>query len=114
MHEVWSSASYEPHVLSLPFAFAPAMMLIVITYALVMRGEPVLRAWLLLHFASLMPYAVCMMLSPSNVSEQAAAAWFRIAAAFIPMVAVAACGFHARLLGKHRKWAVYVVLCVAI
>ena len=47
MHELWSSASYEPHLLSLPFAFAPAAMLIVIAYAIVMRGAPVLRGWML-------------------------------------------------------------------
>ena len=38
MHELWSSASYEPHLLSLVFALAPAAMLIVIAYAAVMRG----------------------------------------------------------------------------
>jgi hypothetical protein len=40
MHELWSSTSYEPHLLSLPFAVAPAAMLIVIAYAAVMRGVP--------------------------------------------------------------------------
>jgi len=39
MHDLWSSASYEAHLLSLPFALAPAAMLIVIAYAAVMRGS---------------------------------------------------------------------------
>src|SRR5689334_15529800 len=89
MQELWSSTSYEPHLLSLPFAFAPAAMLVVIAYALVMRGEPVLRAWMLLHFAALMPYSIMMTLSPSFVSATAAEAMFRVAAAFIPMAAAA-------------------------
>ena len=65
MQELWSSASYEAHLLSLPFALAPAAMLIVIAYAAVMRGSPTLRLWLLGHCLSLLPYAVVMMLSPS-------------------------------------------------
>src|SRR5215831_13616816 len=93
MHELWSSASYEPHLLSLPFAFAPAAMLVVIAYALVMRGEPVLRAWMLVHFVALMPYSVCMALSPSTISPGAANAAFRIAGAFIPLAAAAGAGF---------------------
>jgi len=47
MQELWSAASYQPHLLSLPFAFAPAAMLVVIAYAVVMRGEARLRVWLL-------------------------------------------------------------------
>src|SRR5690242_14761551 len=80
MQELWSSASYSPHPLSLLFAFAPAAMLVVITYALVMRGEPVLRAWLLLHFVTMMPLFVTITLAPSIVSPKAATALFRIAA----------------------------------
>ena len=49
MHDLWSSASYEAHLLSLPFALAPAAMLIVIAYTAVMRGAPALRGWLLTH-----------------------------------------------------------------
>ena len=49
MHELWSSASYEPHLLSLLFALAPAAMLIVIAFAAVMRGAPILRGFLLGH-----------------------------------------------------------------
>lgn len=116
MQELWSSASYEPHLLSLPFAFAPAAMLVVVTYALVMRGEPVLRAWMLLHFAALMPYSIMMMLSPSFVSSEAAEAMFRVAAAFIPMAAAAGAGFQFRLLGKHReaRWLVWLGVAVAL
>ena len=62
MQELWSSASYEPHLLSLLFAFAPAAMLVVIAYALVMRGEPVLRAWLCMHFVTLLPLFVTITL----------------------------------------------------
>jgi hypothetical protein len=65
MHELWSSASYEPHLLSLPFALAPATMLIVIAYTAVMRGAPTLRGFLLANFISLLPYTTVMMLSPS-------------------------------------------------
>jgi serine phosphatase RsbU (regulator of sigma subunit) len=104
MQELWSSASYEPHLLSLPFAFAPAAMLVVIVYALVMRGEPKLRAWVLVHFAALMPYTLTMALSPSIKSPVAAREAFGIAAAFIPLSAAAGAGFQLHLLGKRGPW----------
>ena len=93
MQELWSSASYEPHLLSLLFAFAPVAMLVVIAYAAFMRGEPVLRAWLLMHFVTLMPLFVSIALAPSIVSPNAAAALFRIAAACIPSIASAQARF---------------------
>src|SRR6185436_7827204 len=93
MHELWSSASYEPHLLALPFALAPAAMLIVIAYAAVMRGAPILRGFLLGHSCALLPYAVVMMLSPSIHSAAAAEQLFRAATAFIPMAGANAAGF---------------------
>lgn len=115
MHELWSSASYEPHLLSLPFAFAPAAMLVVIAYGLVMRGEPVLRAWMLLHFVSLMPYSITMALSPSITSPEAAQTLFRIAAAFIPMAAAAGAGFQLALVGlRWWRWLVWTGVAIAI
>jgi serine phosphatase RsbU (regulator of sigma subunit) len=118
MHELWSSTSYEPHLLSLPFAFAPAAMMVVIAYAIVMRGEPVLRGWMLLHFVALMPYSVVMALSPSVTSPVAADAMFRIAAAFIPMAAAAGAGFQLALLGNKRwrpfQWAGMAIAIVWI
>jgi len=93
MQELWSSASYEPHLLSLLFAFAPAAMLVVIAYALVMRGEPVLRAWLCMHFVTLLPLFITITLAPSTLSPEAATASFRIAAACVPLSAAAAGAF---------------------
>ncbi|MFT3696379.1 MAG: SpoIIE family protein phosphatase [Kofleriaceae bacterium] len=104
MHELWSSASYDAHLLSLPFAFAPAAMAVVIAYGIVMRGEPVLRAWMLLHFVSLMPYSIVMMLMPSVTNPDAAEALLRVAAAFIPMAAAAGLGFQLRLVGVRTFW----------
>jgi len=106
MQELWSSASYEPHLLSLLFAFAPASMLVVIAYAIAMRGEPVLRAWLLMHFVTLLPLFVTITLAPSIVSPTAATALFRIAASCIPLTAVAGGAFQFSLIGKHEatRW----------
>jgi serine phosphatase RsbU (regulator of sigma subunit) len=104
MRELWSSASYEPHLLSLPFALAPAAMLIVIAYTAVMRGAPALRGWLLVHCLSLLPYATVMMLSPSITSEPVAAKLFQVAAAFIPMAAATGTAFQLALIRKHRKY----------
>jgi serine phosphatase RsbU (regulator of sigma subunit) len=104
MHELWSSASYEPHLLSLPFALAPAAILIVIAYAAVMRGAPTLRGFLLLHCLALLPYATVMMLSPSITSPAVAERLFRIAAAFIPMAGAASSGFQIALLGHYRRY----------
>lgn len=114
MDELWSSASYQPHLLSLPFAFAPAAMSIVIAYALVMRGAPTLRTWLLVHFVSLLPYAIVMMLSPSITSPKLARALHEVAAAFIPMAAAGGAGFHAALLGKRGRWRLFVAAGVAV
>lgn len=104
MHDLWSSASYEAHLLSLPFALAPVAMLIVIAYAAVMRGSPSLRGWLLAHCLALLPYAAVMMLSPSIKSEPVAAKLFQVAASFIPMAAAAGTGFQLALVRKHRKY----------
>src|ERR1700733_6293551 len=116
MHELWSSASYEPHAWSLAFAFAPAAMSIVIAYAVVMRGASVLRGWLLLHFASLLPYAVCIMLSPSIVTAGVADVWFRIGGACVPMAAAGGAGFQFALLGRARqaRWLIVFAFASAV
>jgi len=115
MQELWRSDSYEPHLLSLPFAFAPVAMLAVIAYGLVMRGEPRLRAWMLLHFLSLLPYATMMTLSPSFVSQDAAGTLFRVAGACIPMAAAAGVGFQFHLIGRARqmRWLIWSGVAVA-
>jgi len=115
MHELWSSTSYEPHLLSLPFALAPAAMLIVIAYAVVMRGAPTLRGFLLGHCLALLPYATVMMLSPSITSPVVAEKLFRIAAAFVPMAGATGTGFQLALLGKYRRyrWAVWFLVANA-
>ncbi|HEU4732703.1 MAG TPA: PP2C family protein-serine/threonine phosphatase [Kofleriaceae bacterium] len=104
MRELWSITSYEPHLLSLLFALAPAALLIVIAYAGVMRGAPMLRTFLLAHCASLLPYATVMMLSPSIVSPGVAERLFRIAIAFIPLACVTGVGFQVSLIGKYRRY----------
>jgi serine phosphatase RsbU (regulator of sigma subunit) len=115
MHELWSSASYEPHLLSLPFALAPAAMLVVIAYAAVMRGAPTLRGFLLAHGIALLPYATVMMLSPSITSPVVAEELFRIAAAFIPMAGATGTGFQLALLGRYRRyrWAAWFAVANA-
>ena len=117
MHELWSSASYQPHLLSLPFALAPAAMLIVIAYAAVMRGAPVLRGFLIAHAMALLPYATVMMLSPSIVSGALFGALFRVAGAFIPLAAAMGTAFQIALLGgypRHRWLAWFVVANAAV
>jgi serine phosphatase RsbU (regulator of sigma subunit) len=114
MQELWSSASYEPHLLSLPFAFAPAAVLVVIVYGIVMRGEPRLRAWMLTHFVAILPYTLTMALSPSLKSAAAAQEAFAIAAAFIPLAAAAGAGFQLHLLGKRGAWRAVVWASVGV
>ncbi len=113
---LWSPASYEPHLLSLPFALAPAAMLIVIAYAKVMRGAPALRGFLLAHGLTLLPYAIAMMLAPSIASPAVAEQLFRVAAAFIPMAGATGTGFQLALLGgtpRRRAWAWLAVASAA-
>lgn len=104
MQELWSSASYEAHLLSLPFALAPVAMLIVIAYAAVMRGSPVLRLWLLGHCLALLPYALVMMLSPSITDGRVALKLFQVAVAFIPMAAATGTAFQLSLIRRHRRY----------
>lgn len=115
MDELWSSASYEPRLLSLPFALAPAAMLIVIAYAAVMRGAPVLRGFLLAHCLALLPYGIVMMLSPSITSPVVAKQLFGVAAGFIPMAAATGTGFQLALIGKYRRyrWVVWFLVANA-
>src|ERR1700733_14395589 len=106
MHELWSSSSYQPHLLSLAFALAPAAMLTVIAYAAAMRGAPLLRGFLLIHCLALVPYALVMMLSPSIASASLAEQLFRIAIA--PLAGAAGTGFQVALIGKYRRYRVLV------
>jgi len=110
---VWSSSSYEPHLLSLPFALAPAAMLIVIAYTAVMRGAPVLRGFLLAHCLSLLPYALVMTLSPSITSPTAAEELFRVGASTIPMAAATGTGFQLALIGQYRRFRALIWFLVA-
>ncbi|MBS1124177.1 MAG: protein serine/threonine phosphatase [Deltaproteobacteria bacterium] len=112
VHELWSSTSYEAHLLSLPFALAPAAMLTVIAYTAVMRGAPVLRGFLLLHFLSLLPYATVMMLSPSITSPAVAEQLFQLAVGFVPLAAAVGCGFQRALIGRYRRrhWFVWLLI----
>ncbi len=113
MADVWASTSYEPHLLSVPFALAPTAMLIVLAYAAVMRGAPYLRGWLLAHCACLLPYATMMTLSPSIVDEEVAHRLFKIAGAFIPLAAATGAGFQLTLIRRYRRYRVLVWLAVA-
>jgi serine phosphatase RsbU (regulator of sigma subunit) len=116
MQELWSSASYALHPLSLLFAFAPAAMLVVIAYCLVMRGEPILRAWLIMHFVTLLPLFATITVSPSLRSQEAATAAFRIAVAFVPLTAAAGGAFQFGLVGMHRRtrWFTAFFLAIAL
>ena len=115
MHELWSTTSYAPHLLSLPFAFAPAALLIVISYAAVMRGAPAVRGFLLAHSLAILPYAIAIMLSPSIESPAAAEQLFRIAAGCIPLAGATGAGFQLALLGQlpRRRWLVVALLANA-
>ncbi len=113
---MWSSSSYEPHLLSLPFALAPAAMLIVIAYAGSMRGARVLRGFLLGHCLSLLPYAIVMMLSPSVTTPEAANQLFRIGASTIPLAAATGTGFQLALVRKYRpnRWMIWALLATSL
>ncbi|HEY5938346.1 MAG TPA: SpoIIE family protein phosphatase [Kofleriaceae bacterium] len=112
---MWSVESYDPHLLSLPFALAPAAMLIVIAYTAVMRGAPAVRGFLLAHCLSLLPYAVVMMLSPSITSPVVAEQMFQFAAAFIPMAAATGTGFQLALIRRYRRlrWLIWFLVANA-
>ncbi|HWO27025.1 MAG TPA: PP2C family protein-serine/threonine phosphatase [Kofleriaceae bacterium] len=104
MQELWSGASYEPRLLSLPFALAPTAMVSVIAYTAVMRGAPVLRGWLLAHMLALLPYATVVMLAPSINSAAVAEELFRAAASLIPLAAAGGTGFQLALVRPSRRY----------
>lgn len=112
---MWSASSYEAHLLSLPFALAPAALLIVIAYTAVMRGAPALRGWLLAHCLALLPYSVAMMLSPSVVDPDVAEQLFRIGVSSIPMAAATGTGFQLAMIRQHRKyrWGIWFLVANA-
>jgi len=101
---MWSSASYEAHLLSLPFALAPAALLVVIAYTAVMRGAPVVRLYLLAHCGSLLPYATVMMLSPSIKDPEVAEQLFKLGASTIPLAAATGTGFQLALIRRYRRY----------
>ncbi|HLL23102.1 MAG TPA: hypothetical protein VK427_13270, partial [Kofleriaceae bacterium] len=113
MQELWSSASYEAHLLSLPFALAPTAMLIVIAYTAVMRGAPVIRGYLLAHAMSLLPYGTVVMLSPSIKDPDVADQLFRFAACSIPLAAATGTGFQLALVRKHRRYRTFIWCLIA-
>ena len=78
-------------------------MLIVIAYTAVMRGAPVLRGYLLAHCASLLPYGIAVMLSPSINSPEVAEQLFRFGACTIPLAAATGSGFQLALIRRHRR-----------
>ena len=116
MEELWSATSYAPHLLSLPFALAPAAMSIVIAYAAVMRGAPVLRLFLLVHCLALLPYGLVMMLSPSVTSPAAAEQLFRVGASTIALAAAAGTGLQLALIRRLQpvRWVVYAGVASAL
>lgn len=113
MQELWSGASYEPHLLSLPFALAPAAMLSVLAYTAVMRGAPALRGWLLAHMLALLPYASVVMLAPSIASPEVAEQLFRAAVSLIPLAAACGTGFQLALIRRVRRHRALVWFLVA-
>jgi serine phosphatase RsbU (regulator of sigma subunit) len=113
MRELWSSASYQAHLLSLAFAFAPAALLVVLAYARAMRGAQALRGFLIGHCLALLPYAAVMMLSPSIASPVLAERLFRIAIAFIPVACATGTGFQLALIGGYQRFRWLVWLFVA-
>jgi len=101
---------FEPHLLSLPFAFAPAAMLIVLAYVAVMRGASSLRFWLFIHFSCVLTYSIVMALNPSMASPDVAERAFQIAASLIPLAAASGSAFQLTLVRKVRplRWLVWL------
>lgn len=104
MQALWSSDSYELRLLSLPMAMALAALVVVIAYAVVMRGAAALRAWFLGHSLALLPYTLALTLAPSIRAPGAALLFFRLGGALIPISAAAGTGFQLALSGELRAW----------
>jgi serine phosphatase RsbU (regulator of sigma subunit) len=96
--------TFEPRLLSVPFAVAFATVLVVSAYALVVRAAPVLRATLLVYATSLLPYVGATTLSASTVDPEVALLLQRIAVSSVPLVAAGAMGFQLALAGKFLEW----------
>lgn len=94
------AASYQPSLLSVPPGIALATMLVVITYAAVVRGAAELRGWFLLHTAAMLPYLMTMVIAPSVEDAELATLWFRVSAAMVPVSVAAGVAFRIALIGR--------------
>ncbi|MBL0219426.1 MAG: SpoIIE family protein phosphatase [Myxococcales bacterium] len=108
MHDLWSSASYEAHLLSLPFALAPAAMLIVIAYTIVMRGSTSCAggSWRTAWLSSLRDGDDAVALDPIRGGGGEAVPG---GGGLRPMAAAAGTGFRLALVRKHRgyRWLIW-------
>jgi serine phosphatase RsbU (regulator of sigma subunit) len=95
--------TFEPRLLSVPFAVALATVLVVVAYAVVVRAAPLLRATLLVYAASLLPYVGAMTLIASTDDADAALFLYRVAVSSVPLVAAGAMAFQLALAGKFQQ-----------
>jgi hypothetical protein len=105
---------YEPRLLSIPFALALATLLIVVAYALVMRGAPVLRATMLAWAAALVPYNAACVLAASTSDPEIAQRWFQIGVSFIPIGAAASMSFQLAVAGLFRARLRWILVAFAV
>jgi serine phosphatase RsbU (regulator of sigma subunit) len=97
------AASYQPSLLSVPPGIALAAVLVVLTYAAVVRGSAELRGWFLLHTAPLLPYLLTMVLAPSIDDAELVTIWFRVSAAMVPLSAAAGVAFRLALIRRQVR-----------
>lgn len=95
-------ASYQPSLLSVLPGIALAALLVVISYAAVVRGAAELRGWFLIHTVGLLPYVLTMVLAPSVADPEVMVPWFRVSAALVPLAAASGMAFRLSLIGRGR------------
>src|SRR5215510_14484158 len=94
---------YEPRLLRVPFALAMATVLIVVVYALVMRGAPILRMTMLAWAAALVPYNAACAFAASTQEPAIAADWYKIGISTVPLAAAASMSFQLAVAGMVRE-----------
>jgi serine phosphatase RsbU (regulator of sigma subunit) len=88
------------------------VLVVVVAYTAVLRGDAVLRRWLLLHFATLLPISIVLAVAPTVDDPNAANAMYRIGISMIPLVAVGGIRYQLALLPSNSgfRWRGRVVV----
>ncbi|MEZ4402629.1 MAG: SpoIIE family protein phosphatase [Kofleriaceae bacterium] len=114
MSPLLDADNYVLRLVGLPFLVAASALGAVFVYALVMRGAPRFRIPILLFTGAMLPYVVAFGLAVAAPTDAAAAAFFRLGTAFVPLASTAAMVFELALADRLRAYRPVVVVSAVV